>query len=163
MVNLIMIVAIVGFVVYEWKYRAKKDGGADATKAILFALSLFGIGLLAMYLPATSLGVFNSFSILILLMVLVGVTFLWIREKSDKTQIIIMSVVLAIVLLLAFSFSPYYRCPGDGKWYTLGQTATLIEQPDGSLTLCHESIGAENDTLCHNFTGGFHGIEATTK
>jgi hypothetical protein len=49
MQTIILIVIVLILVGHEWDYRAKRDGKAEATKAMLFAGAVFGTGLLAIH------------------------------------------------------------------------------------------------------------------
>lgn len=81
---------------------------------------------------------------------------------SDFIHSLLQTVTVVAFIAVCFIVLPAYRCPIDGGWFVLGKNATLIHQVDDSFTLCHEHTNAENNTACHNFTGGFHGLFAKT-
>ncbi len=84
------------------------------------------------------------------------------RLNIRKVYKIALNILLFLVFLLAiFNVSPLYRCPVEGKWFILGKNATLIEQLDGTITLCHRSSPDVYRSDCHDFVGGYHGILAT--
>lgn len=43
--DLFLIVIAAIFIMSEWKYRAKRDGKAESTKAMVFAMGVFVVGI----------------------------------------------------------------------------------------------------------------------
>jgi LPXTG-motif cell wall-anchored protein len=69
MSNFVLIAVAIVFVVSEWLYRARRDGKAEATKAMIFAALILLVGLAAAHFLGSVVGPLVVLGIMVLALI----------------------------------------------------------------------------------------------
>lgn len=159
LVNFIfLMVGLIALILLEHNNLAKTPYSWQEVKSLLVIYTIPCIGIFFAEAFDPAYGMLVAVLWMFCLFIFPSVSRLNIR----KVYKIALNTLLFLVFLFAiFNVSSLYFCPVEGKWFILGKNASLIEQIDGTSTLCHRAVSAVYRSDCHDFVGGYHGILAT--